>query len=267
MDFKKDIDNECGFHIKKDGEFCSPEVIVDKLKTVFKTDDKKTILNITNCDTEVCVLQQPDVVKAVGSNSIMETITKHFKPTGPRDNNNWFSNVDIDSVLEQIQKKYKSKHFLHITFQMIDFENTKSEFATLNWCKECEENKYRTFGSVFNTDTSNGRGKHWFAMFGSFLDTDDIFTIEYFNSSGELPPDQISAWVGRVKHEWQPNFKKPIKEIVVTRIVNQQDDWNCGSYSLYYIISRLDGTPYQHFKNNAIGDDNMQEFRKFLFRK
>jgi len=266
MDFKHDIDNDCAFHIEKQGEFCAPEHIVDKIVTIFKTTDKEKILEETKCETEVCVLNDPKILKHVGEESIMETIKNHYKPTGPRDNNDWFSNTDIDSVLQQIQKKYTDKKFLHINFQMIDFEKTQSDLATLDWPAKYKEG-YRTFGAVFNTDTSRGRGQHWFTIYCSFLDSDDHHSIEYFNSSGELPMDQISKWMKRVKYEWQSKIDKPIKEVVATRIVNQQDNWNCGSYSLYYIISRLDGTPYEYFKNNKIGDHNMQEFRKFLFRK
>ena len=266
MDFKHDVGNDCAFHIEKKGEFCISEDIVDKIITVFKTNDKEKILEETKCDTEVCVLNNTKVIDSLGGESVMDIIRNHYKPTGPRDSNNWFSNSDIDSVLQQIQKKYTDKSFLHINFQMIDFEKTQSELALLNWPKMYKEG-YRTFGTVFNTDTSRGGGKHWFSIYASFLDSDDHHTIEYFNSSGELPMDQISKWIKRVKHEWQPHFKKPIKEVIATRIVNQQDNWNCGSYSLYYIISRLDGTPYDYFKNNKIGDHNMQEFRKFLFRK
>jgi hypothetical protein len=52
---------------------------------------------------------------------------EYFKPEGPRDSTKWFSNTDIDSVLAQIQKKYIDKHFLHVPYQMIDFEKIQSE--------------------------------------------------------------------------------------------------------------------------------------------
>lgn len=272
MEFKDDIDNECGFHIEKKGAFCSPADIVDKLaELILDTSPKndkiilKSLKDKYSCNTEVCVLTQPEVIQVIGQ-STEKIIEEHFKPDGPRDNNRWLSNTDIDSVLIQIQKKYVNKHFLHIEFQMIDFETTQSELAKLDWPAKYKEG-FRTFGAVFNTDTSRGRGQHWFAIYANFEDNASEFTLEYFNSSGELPMNQISTWMKRVKHKWQSAFNKSIQDIIVTRIVNQQDNWNCGAYSLYYIISRLDGTPYQYFKNNAIGDSNMQEFRKYLFRK
>lgn len=272
MEFKKDIPDECGFHIKRNGAFCAPDNIIEKVKTLVpqnSTTDVVVLDNLKkkfNCDNEVCILNQNEVKTLIGVENVLKIINEYFKPDGPRDNNNWFSNSDIDNVLVQISKKYIDKHFLHISFQMIDFEKTQSALARLDWPKKYNEG-YRSFGTVFNTDLSTGRGKHWFSIYASFEDDNNEFTIEYFNSSGELPMNQINVWMKRVKHEWQPFFKKPIRDIIATRIVNQQDEWNCGSYSLYYIISRLDGVPYTYFNNNPIGDENMQIFRQYLFRK
>lgn len=279
MEFSKYIDNECGFHIEKKGEFCSPPDVVEKLEILLdahggrlqepllQDNDEKQLKDRLkakfNCETEACILEKPEVIEVIGNTDLI--INEMFKPTGPRDNNNWFSNDDIDSVLDQIQKKYTDKHFLHHHYQMIDFEKVQSSLATTDWPQKYQEG-YRTFGAVFNTDVSTGRGKHWFAIYGCFEDSAPDFTIEYFNSSGELPMDEVTIWMKKVKHLWQSSFDKKINDVVVTRIVNQKDNWNCGSYSLYYIISRLDGVPYQHFKHNLIGDERMQEFRKFLFR-
>jgi hypothetical protein len=271
MDFKDKLEDECGHHIDKSNGFCAPDDVVEKVKeinNITDTDGPQVLEELKekyNCETEVCVLNHPEIKNNIGDSKIRDILEQYFKPIGPRNNNAWLSNSNIDDVLEQIQIQYSEKHFLHICFQMIDFEKTKSELATLDWPKKYAEG-FRSFGTVLNTDHSNGQGKHWFALYGSFEDTDDEFTIEYFNSSGELPMNEISLWMKKVKHKWQPFFTKPIKDVIVTRIENQQDDWNCGPYSLYYIISRIDGTSYKYFKDNKIGDDNMQLFRKFLFR-
>lgn len=272
MDFKADIGNDCAFHIENKGPFCAPEEVVDKLKEKFdeKEDDEllDKLKDKFQCETEICILEHPEVKNEIGHEEVSALIETSFKPEGPRETTAWLSNIEIDAVLDQMEKKYSDKKFLHIPFQMIDFEQTGSELARLDWPKKYEEG-YRCFGAVLNTDTSKGRGIHWFSIFCSCLDSDEKFTIEYFNSSGSLPMHQVANWMKRVKHEWQPYFKndKRIEDITVTRLVNQEDDFSCGSYSLYYIISRLDGTPYEYFKHNKIGDDNMLEFRKYLFRR
>lgn len=270
MDFKHDIGNDCAFNIEKKGEFCAPDEIVDKLKQSLGGDiDEKTALTTlkTNlgCQTETCVLSNPKIQQIIGPDIASKVIHENFKPTGPRDNTNWLSNMDIDSVLAQVQKKYADKGFLHIDFQMIDFAKTGSTLLSLDWPAKYAEG-YRTFGTVFNTDKSTGRGTHWFAIYASFEDSEPEHTLEYFNSSGEDPMDEIVQWMKSFKFKCQPKFEKNIKDVVVTHIVNQEDNHSCGAYSLYYIMSRLSGTPYKYFKNNAIGDENMLEFRKYLFR-
>lgn len=265
MDFKSDIGNDCAFNIEKKDEFCAPKEIVDKLKQIITDDNLDGIKTKLGCETETCVLRHPTVKKVIGDDIIDKVIDENFKPSGPRDTTNWLSNVDIDSVLTQVAKKYTDKQFLHINFQMIDFAKTGGELAKLDWPEKYNEG-YRTFGTVFNTDKSTGRGQHWFAIYSSFENDSEPFTIEYFNSSGEKPMDEIVHWMKSVKHRWQEKFDKPINDVIATNIVNQQDNHSCGAYSLYYIMSRLSGTPHKYFKQNAIGDENMVEFRKYLFR-
>jgi hypothetical protein len=276
MEFKHEIDNECAFNVEKNGAFCSPTEIVDKLKSlavesqiVTAADDNETVLSSLKekyrCSTESCVLQQHDVKTHVEPYIVHEALTNFFKPTGPATTNEWLSNFNIDSVLKQIEKKYTDKNFLHICFQMRDFVDQKTELAVLDWPAAYNKGK-RCFGTVFNTDSSSGRGQHWYSIFGSFQDEDEEFTIEYFNSSGENPQKEICAWVNRVKNQWAKHFDKSIKFIIATKIAYQRDNSSCGAYSLYYIISRLDGTSYEWFEKNRVTDKQMVEFRRYLFR-
>lgn len=278
MDFKHEIGNDCAFDSDKTkDEFCSPYIVINKIKELTNTkglpdkEAKSQALVKYNCTTEICVLKHPEVRQTIGS-SVDTLIEEGFKPEGPRDNTQWFSNTNIDDILAQNQKKYTERHFLHIPFQMIDFEDEKvnSELARLDWPAKYKEG-YRTFGTVFNTDNSRGRGKHWFAMYGSFEDADaaaGTYTLEYFNSAGDKIIPSIREWMERTVAKWLPNFAPtPIIAVNATEIENQKDNHSCGSYSLYYIISRLSGVPYQDFENLKIGDKNMHEFRKYLFRQ
>ncbi len=272
MEFKTELDNECAFHLKNE-TVCSPESITEKLKdfvvAVFdkQIKDENDALEILkkkyDCSSESCILNQYDIKKYINPKLIENALETYFKPIGPRMTTNWLSNFDIDAVLAQIQKKYEDKNFLHIPFQMRDFQEKNTELAQLDWQKEYE-NGFRTFGAVINTDYSSGKGIHWFAIFGDFLDDNKCFTIEYFNSSGELPLPEITEWMKKLKHALR--LDKPIKDIIATRIENQADSFSCGPYSLYYIISRLDGVPFEWFRKNKIGDKNMILFRKYLFR-
>ncbi len=271
MDFSKTV-SECAFHIKSN-DVCLEDKVIDELKSFaentksIKGDGKTVIKKLKkkyNCTNESCLLQQTEIVNKLGHDVVETQLRERFKPEGPYDSNDWFSNYNIDDVLDQIEVKYRHKKFLHISFQMRDFEKSGGELSKIDLVQKYNDG-VRCFGVVFNTDYSYGNGLHWFSIFGDL--NQEPFTIEYFNSSGEEPLPEISKWMKDTRNKFKL-VGKNAEDIVVTKIVNQKDNHSCGSYSLYYIISRLDGVNREYFTNKKIGDNLMHEFRKnYLFRK
>lgn len=266
---------ECAFHVNvdKNNPVCMEETIIDELKNFAKTIKRITFSNekdavvklkqVYNCKTESCLLEQSEIIDVVGKSTIEKQLEERFKPEGPTDKETWFSNVNIDSVLSQIEKKYKDKNFKHINFQMRDFQEVGGELATTDFVKEYK-NGVRCFGVVFNDDKSTGNGTHWTAMFGDF--SKHPFTIEHFNSSGAGPKNEMREWMVKTKHKLEKtlNVKVEVKE--VSKIQHQRGNSACGPYSLYYILSRLEGVPYTSFEKTRIPDSAMDTFRYHLFR-
>ena len=265
-------ETECAFGIEDSGVCFTPDVT----KKLVEMSEKKGIkgnkpeeiieklAESVGCDSQSCLAANGEIIKAIGHDKMLKQLEERFKPEGPYDSYAWFSNVNIDNVLKQVSDAYKDKKFLHIPFGMSDFEKTNTSAATYDFVKEYN-NGMRCFGVVFNTDISSRGGQHWFSVFGDF--SKKPFTIEYFNSAGTAPLPSISKWM----KETAAYITKTLgecKDIVVTDIVNQQDNHSCGSYSLFYIISRLEGEPYETFKHTKIGDELMHNFRKlYLFRR
>ena len=275
MDFSND-GCECAFDVQidKNKPICVENNILNKLINFIKKIKKMYVGNekdaidklkkIYNCKTESCILTQNEITDAIGKDTIANQLNTRFKPVGPTDSKTWFSNIDIDSVLCQIKKKYKEKEFKHIPFQMRDFQETGGELAITDFVNEYR-NGIRCFGVVFNDDKSTGHGTHWTAMFGDFSKAP--FTIEHFNSTGAGPKNEIREWMYKTKHilEKELNISVTIKE--VSKIQHQFGNSACGPYSLYYIISRLEGVPYIEFEKHRIPDSLMDDFRHYLFRK
>lgn len=281
MEFIKDIDNECGLHIKS--EVCSSDHIFDKLQGLvvnsaiksgrnnpLPINEKKNIIKLLKqkhpeCNSESCLLQINGIKNHVGAAIVDENLKENFKPIGPRTTSEWLSNFDIDDILDQIEKKYKDKYFLHIPFQMRDFATYNTPLEQLNFYDKYKEG-YKTFGVILNTGLSSSNGIHWVGMFGDFRQ--EPFTIEFFNSSGEPPKTEFTVWMHKKKLEWGKLFgpNKRIEIVVASKFQHQYDNHSCGVYSLYYIISRLDGITAKYFMSNKITDDEMHEFRKYLFR-
>jgi hypothetical protein len=268
---------ECAFHIDVYGkkDICMEDVVIDeltlfaknvkKLKVTNKKDTVNKLKVVLDCQTESCILTKQEVKDVIGHDVANNQLEKRFKPVGPFDSDLWFSNVNIDKVLDQITIKYQDKKFLHIEFQMRDFEKVGGSLSKINLSNEYLRG-IRCFGVVFNTDYSSGNGQHWFAIYGDF--NTKPFTIEYFNSTGSDPLPEIMEWMKKTKHSMEKTLNKPVNDVVVSKIINQSDNHSCGSYSLYYIISRLENIPYKHFSKNKIGDNIMHEFRRnHLFRQ
>ena len=275
MDLKNPT--ECSHALNVKGVCMEPHVI-EKLGSAYEKEIKQknkdnsnpndvvsVVKDVVQCKEESCLLESPEIKNIIGHEEARKQLEERFKPQGPHDSNNWFSNVNIDAVLDQVANNNKNKRFLHITFQMRDFQETRDKLATIDLAQKYREG-IRYFGVVFNTDTSKGRGQHWFSLFGDF--SVEPFTIEYFNSSGEDPLDEISRWMKYAARYLSKKLNKKVIAVCVTKIVNQNDNHSCGSYSLYYIMSRLTGIGYKFFTTNKIGDAKMHEFRRdYLFRK
>lgn len=265
---------ECAFHVETiNNSICMETDIVKELQTFAKnvkklkmSNEKDTIeelKNIYDCKSESCLLTKDEIIEAIGYNKVTEQLKERFKPEGPLDKNTWFSNINIDDVLTQIEKKYQHKKFKHIPFQMRDFQEIGGKLAVTDFVKEYQ-NGIRCFGVVFNDDKSTGGGSHWTAMFGDF--SEEPFTIEHFNSSGAGPKNEMREWMIKTKHKLEKELNKKVEVKEVSKIQHQTDNSSCGPYSLYYIISRLEGVPFITFEKKRIPDSVMWEFRKVLFR-
>lgn len=241
---------------------CSPANVLDSVATELDISSRNPnyIVNkakkILKCNDEICILENMN--HKIDTNNI---VNKYFKPNGPRMTTDLLSNFNIDDVLAQYSDN--DPKFYHVFYQMIDFDVVKSELATMDIRKILL--RYNSLGVVINTDTSDGRGIHWFCIYCD-LKTRPV-SLEYFNSSGNLPVPEIHAWLVKTK-ELLINSNIPCDIIIASRIRHQQDtDTECGPYSLYYIWSRLNGVHHSKFDEKRIPDEKMIEFRQVLFRK
>jgi hypothetical protein len=269
MEFKSKMDGECSHALDMNAKVCVPRTMVQdiasKHNVKFKEDLEKVLDELkktTNCDTQVCVVQKSEIDQSL--------IDEYFKPKGPKNSTAWLSNFDIDNVLKQLSKKFPD--FLHIYFHMRDFQECpmvgENGITLSDLCFHSQYTKHgkKTFGVVFNTDKSSGKGEHWLAVFGDFRDPKSA-TIEYFDSAGREPMKEVNQWMCKVSTDWTKKFNFPIKPIPVSCMVYQNDNHSCGVYALYYIMSRLHGIEYTHFQKPQVNDAIMHDFRKYLFRE
>jgi hypothetical protein len=235
------------------------------------------------CDSESCVVSHPTFQKfaiknKIASNSeLEENLDTRFKIEGPRNSTAWLSNYDIDKTLEDWAFKFED--FFPCPFAMIDFDRMGDPLHRYNM-HDIYNGKHkkntimgtvklpcRTFGCAINTDVTAGKGKHWMALFVDMRGS-EVWTIEFFNSTGAPPQKSIVNWMKKTKDDLDSklDFKPDAEICIVSSLEHQESNTECGLYTLFYIRARLENIPYARFLEQEIPDENMIEFRKHCFR-
>ncbi len=266
---------------KKNGDIDNQSIWDDDSKS--KKDKILIAMNdALDCNSEVCILKSKQFrsfLKEKGNIDVDEIISNNFKPAGPSKDDGWLSNKHIDTILDHLALKYPHRHYVHIPFQMRDFnDDSRSELKNFSFI-DAICGGMKTFGVVFNTDWSYGNGIHWYSIFGELYDKGShptiksdkkILEIEYFNSSGEKPLPETQDWINEVKNTIQhetSNTGDPIEVIkhYSTGYVFQEDNHSCGVYSLAYQWLRLEEVPARWFHPTNFNDSIMKKIRKVLF--
>jgi hypothetical protein len=243
-----------------DGEgVCSSNYTINKIRQWLQlpenTPPKKVMeeaMEKTQCTSEACVIQSP-MIEELPKKEILR-----FKPQGPKNNTQWLSNSNIDNVLALIAAQNPS--FKHVTFQFIDFQSYGGELAKLDW--EGIVKKYKNLGCVINTDHKGNPGKHWICVFVDLVGG----TVEYFDSAGQGVPAEIIKWMTETAIELSRITGRKFKDVIVTTMEHQRGETECGVYTLFYISARRAGVPFGFFEHTRVPDQDMEEFREYLFR-
>lgn len=279
------------------------EAVLDDPKNIIISKISKALncnSNLSIPEQELCILHK--IKEKTDDENLKQAIDKqvlkNFKiPTKSLDKNYWLNNTEIDNVQFQFQTKFPG--YYYSTIHMIDLENfTPSNsdiilhndklynIKDIDFLTEISSQKrgsgknpkltyngeLKYFGMVCNTDLSTNGGLHWFSIFIDFTTTP--IQIEYFNSSGYPLTRGTHIKEREAFYEFFKNMADeltkngfPTKFIQVTELEHQRHDTaNCGSYSLFYIWSRLHGKNYSMFTNNKITDELMEKFRGVLWR-
>jgi len=280
--FVKDI-TKCAPHLKSKTNKCyTKEVLVKIAKEINKIKKKKKekLINLKQTKTKLwsdiekyfekscnkdsrCWMKQPEIRSIVDKNMKLFT----FRPKKPEEwkenKSTWLNNFDIKNTMIQVEKMYKNfKFFGPVPSDCpIDY---RCELSDLDVFKLMKEKKDK-IGIIYNLDVSTGPGTHWTSV---FIDPKNS-EINYYDSNGEMPIHYIKKFLEKTYKQmlkFQTNnrqFKKPI--IIYNNKRHQYQDSECGMYSMYFILNRLDGKSMYQLSNTKISDKQMNELRDVLF--
>ena len=181
--------------------------------------DIKHNYNRTNtCSEDYCIINNEDIYKIIGKNSI----ESNFRPLKPKtwiqNNTQWLSTIDIRKVMKQYEDKYREFKFIGPT--PIDFDKRFNEHVCVN-NELCDFNLgnfvkhgHTKIGTIFNLDPHNMSGSHWVSMFID-INTGGIY---FYCSYGVKPCKEIQLLMKKV-------FEQGNQLIVNRRLdINKMDD-------------------------------------------
>jgi hypothetical protein len=180
-----------------------------------------------------------------------------FKPKMTIKQYSWLSTNDINYVLRQYEKI--DDNFKFIGALPSDFYKVLPK----QLMKEIYNDIliHRRIGIVFNLDSYNQKGSHWVAF---YIDHNNK-TIEYFDSLGNPPNKRIYKFIKKINSKIKKHKQQQYK-LLINNIIHQNENSECGIYSIYYIIHRLFGNTFSELTNNIIKDKDMNKFRFNIFR-
>ena len=228
----------------------TPNINVGKFNKKNKSELVDAIQYKLNCkdDVDFCILNK--------KNDFYKEIRTFFKPLTPG-NKKWLNTINIKDVMEQYMLKYED--FMFYGPVPLDFYNFYSELANVN-IKSLTKNKKRV-GIVFNLDYSYQPGSHWVSLFIDFKNK----TICFFDSVGTKPPKEILKLMKDI-HKSAKKVGINMK-LIVNQKQHQFENTECGVYSIYFIVKRLEGNTCEVIFNNVIDDKKMNKYREKFFRK
>lgn len=253
---------------------CSINVKCSKNK-IYKLITKE-LLKMSKCNREACWLNIYEL-KDGFSNREYEKLKGYFRPFMPESWENepkkWLNTTDINNVLDQYALKYPK--FKYMGASPIDYHlKSKTGKCIVNeLCnldlKEIRNENYESIGVIFNTDSHNQPGQHWFSIFidlkGKNLKNKPA--IYHFDSAAGEPTEEILNLVNTVQSQYKDiNNGKEISFIFNDK-EHQKENTECGIYCLHFLIYMLQGKDFKKYVNTKKTDRVMFKFRDKFFIK
>lgn len=216
------------------------------------------------CTNEWCWLEKDFVPAPYAKKIVNET----FRPEMPEDWKGnpfeWLTTVDIKKIMKQYEKKYPN--FLFIGPVPVDCPTAITcPLSGLDVSVLVDRLGKTKLGVIYNLDPHDKPGSHWVAMYADFRQG----KIFYFDSVGIAPPKPIRAFLGNLKasiEKWNAREGRNVPvEVMANRTRFQYGSSECGVFSMYFIISNLNGEGFQP-QPHKISDKMMNQLRKVLYR-
>ncbi len=232
--------------------------IKNKTKTELWNVIRKSLSD--RCNTEICWAQQPFLNDS-------KVLKESFRPRRPKswekeNYTTWLNTDDINHVMKQYEKKYPD--FLFIGPVPLDCGiNTDLHCQLTNFnINKLHKNGINKVGIGYNLSNHTGSGSHWMSCFIEIEKR--TANIEYYDSYGSKYPIEIRNLLERIKSDLKKDNINAKINVNTTR--HQYDDYNCGMYSMFFIVKRLEGKTLKQIEKMKLPSGKMQKLKKIWYR-
>lgn len=214
------------------------------------------------CDNEICWIDR-DFMKHLDRNERIKMM-KNFRPKMPEEwkqnPTTWLTTTDISSAMNLYEDQYKDFLFIGPVPLDCGVESTlRCQLTNIDISKLFKKG-IKQIGIIYNSDVSTGDGEHWMAVYVDMKKHNDI---SFYDSFGRPPKPEILQTMNKFKQQMTGNLDL---NITVNKKRHQFDSYNCGVYSMNYIINRLKGKSLNDIMRMNLPTQKMQELKKYLYR-
>lgn len=194
--------------------------------------------------------------------SIKKNISNSYKTPKPKswkyNKYEWLSTTNINNVMIQYEKKYKTFKFLGaVPADCADV--SYCSLSKINLLNLYQNNIYK-YGIVFNTDTHNKGGSHWVSLYINIKNREII----YVDSYGSNCNSHIKKYINSVIKEFEKiNIKL---NYIYSRKRHQYGGSECGIYSMYFLLELLKNKSINTINQRLVTDEEMNLLRNYFYR-
>lgn len=229
----------------------------------------RELASVYECDSELCVLFNKDVVKLLGKKQ-WENEVSRFKTIGPRYSMSGTCGHHQDDILTRWSRLFPGFHPLPCAYYIKTYEkNLLDEVSILDLLKS--NPNIKTIGipitiATYLSPEGQESGFHSVCIFIDFRNSSK-FTIEYFDSGSMPMKNDILKWVERERSSLMNEYKDTkIETISISnKMVHQTETTSCGMFVLIFIRKRLEGIPPEMFSEYKIPDAFAINFRRHVY--
>jgi len=223
---------------------------------------------------ETCWLDAPEIRGTRAAAAAESELRPRMPDEWSKDMHTWLTNLDIEKVMRQYERKYKTFKFMGV-FPM-DFASPRDYGDGCVSDAMCQVNVeallaagITQIGAVLNLDNHNQSGSHWVGLFADFnrAAPRGRFGVFYYDSNAVEPPKEVVAFQNKLAEQVKA-LRMGGRDFAAHHNTRRHQFGNseCGIFSMHFIEQMLKGSTFKMIMNAKAYDKAMNKLRSVYYR-